>query len=80
MNHFLKSIIDWMMDKEEAMAKQCAVPMKEIEYQIKKVQDEKAKVQAQYDDAMQELNEVLERLEKIKNAEVLRCETKKEEA
>ena len=76
MNHFLKSIIDWMMDKEEAMAKQCAVPMKEIEYQIKKVQEEKAKVQAQYDDAMGELNDVLKRLEKIKNAEVLRCENK----
>jgi len=77
MNHFLKSIIDWMMDKEEAMAKQCAVPMKEIELQIKKVQEQKEKIQKEYDEAMQELNEVLERLEKIKNAELLRCETKK---
>ncbi|WP_297430918.1 hypothetical protein [Sulfurimonas sp.] len=76
MNHFLKSIIDWMMDKEEAMAKQCAVPMKEIEYQIKKVQEEKTKVQAQYDDAMGELDDVLKRLDKIKNAEILRCENK----
>ena len=76
MNHFLKSIIDWMMDKEEAMAKECAVPMKEIEYQIKKVQEEKTKVQAQYDDAMGELDDVLKRLDKIKNAEILRCENK----
>ena len=76
MNHFLKSVIDWMMDKEEAMAKECAVPMKEIEYQIKKVQEEKTKVQAQYDDAMTELDDVLKRLEKIKNAEILRCENK----
>jgi len=76
MNHFLKSVIDWMMDKEEAMAKQCAVPMKEIEYQITKVQEQKTKVQAQYDDAMGELDDVLKRLEKIKNAEILRCENK----
>ncbi|SFV70439.1 hypothetical protein MNB_SM-5-1253 [hydrothermal vent metagenome] len=76
MNHFLKSVIDWMMDKEEAMAKECAVPMKEIEYQIKKVQEQKTKVQAQYDDAMAELDDVLKRLEKIKNAEILRCENK----
>jgi len=76
MNHFLKSVIDWMMDKEEAMAKQCAVPMKEVEYQITKVQEQKTKVQAQYDDAMGELDDVLKRLEKIKNAEILRCENK----
>jgi len=76
MNHFLKSVIDWMMDKEEAMAKECAVPMKEIEYQITKVQEQKTKVQAQYDDAMAELDDVLKRLEKIKNAEILRCENK----
>jgi len=76
MNHFLKSVIDWMMDKEEAMAKECAVPMKEIEYQITKVQKQKTKVQAQYDDAMAELDDVLKRLEKIKNAEILRCENK----
>ena len=76
MNHFLKSIIDWMMDKEEAMAKECAVPMKEIEYQITKVQEQKTKVQAQYDDAMGELDDVLKRLDKIKNAEILRCENK----
>ena len=75
MNHFLKSIIDWMMEKEEDMAKKCAIPMKEIEYQITKVQEQKAKVQKEYDDAMSELNDVLNRLEKIKNTEVLRCQT-----
>jgi len=76
MNHFLKSVVDWMMDKEDAMAKQCAIPMKEIEYQITKVQEEKTKIQAQYDDAMAELDEILKRLEKIKNAEILRCGSK----
>jgi len=73
MNHFLKSIIDWMLEKEEAMAKECAIPMKEIESQIKKVEDEKVKMKAKYEDAMSELDDVLGRLEKIKNTEILRC-------
>ena len=76
MNHFLKSIIDWMLEKEEKMAKECAVPMKEIESQIKKVQDEKVKVQEKCNDAMSELDDVLARLEKIKSTEILRCELK----
>ncbi len=75
MNHFLKSIIDWMMEKEEDMAKKCAIPMKEIEYQIEKVEAQKAKIQKEYDEAMTELNDVLAKLEKIKNTELLRCQT-----
>ena len=75
MNHFLKSIIDWMMEKEEDMAKNCAVPMKEIEYQITKVQEQKSKVQQEYEDAISELNHVLRKLEKIKSTEILRCQT-----
>ena len=73
MNHFLKSIIEWMLEKEEAMAKECAIPMKEIEAQIRKVQEEKVKVQEKYDDAIAELDDVLKRLDKIKNTEILRC-------
>ena len=77
MNHFLKSIIEWMLEKEEAMAKECAIPMKEIEAQIRKVQEEKVKVQEKYDDAIAELDDVLKRLEKIKNTEILRCSSDK---
>ena len=76
MNHFLKSIIDWMLEKEEDMAKECAVPMKEIESQIAKVQEEKLKAQKKCDEAMNELDDVLKRLEKIKSTEILRCELK----
>ncbi len=64
------------MEKEEEMAKKCAIPMEEVEHQIIKVKEEKKKVQEKYDDAIQELNHVLEKLEKIKNIEVLRCEQK----
>jgi len=73
MNHFMKSIIDWMLEKEEGMAKKCAIPMEELDAQIAKVQEEKVKIQEKYDDAMSELDDVLKRLEKMKNTEILRC-------
>ena len=78
MNTFIKKIIDWTMEKEEEMAKKCAISMEELEHQIAKVEEEKKKVQEKYDDAIQELNHVLEKLEKIKNIEILRCEQKKQ--
>lgn len=73
MNTFIKKIIDWTMEKEEEMAKKCAISMEDLEQQIAKVEEEKKKVQEKYDDAMQELNHVSEKLQKIKNIEVLRC-------
>ena len=76
MNTFIKKIIDWTMEKEEEMAKKCAIPMQEVEHQITKVKEEKKNIQKKYDDAMKELNHVLDKLEKIKNIEVLRCEQK----
>lgn len=69
----MKSIIDWMLEKEEGMAKKCAIPMEELDAQIAKVQEEKVKIQEKYDDTMSELDDVLKRLEKMKNTEILRC-------
>ena len=74
MNTFIKKIIDWTMEKEEEMAKKCAISMEDLEQQIAKVEEEKKKVQEKYDDAMQELNHVSKKLEEIKNIEVLRCQ------
>jgi len=69
-------ITEWLLEKEEDMAKSCAIPMEEIEYQIAKVEAQKAKIQKEYDEAMAELNEVAKRLEKIKSIETLRCQEK----
>ena len=74
MNTFIKKIIDWTMEKEEEMAKKCAISMEDLDQQIAKVEAEKKKVQEKYDDAMQELNHVSEKLQKIKNIEILRCQ------
>jgi len=75
MNHFFKSMIDWMIEKEEAMAKKCAIPMQEIESQITKVQNQKKMLEKNYNESMQELDSILDRLEKIKNTEILRCQS-----
>jgi len=72
----VKKITDWMLEKEMEMAKNCSIPMKEIEYQIEKIAHEKQKIQQKYDEAMSELNDVTEKLEKIKNIEILRCSNK----
>jgi len=75
----VKKITDWLLEKEEEAAKSCAVPMQEIEFQIAKAEAEKEKLQKRYDEAISELDHVLERLHKIKSIETLRCqnETKK---
>ena len=76
MQNFLKTITEWMLDKEENMAKSCAVPLSEIDYQIEKVKKQKEKLQHQFDEATSTLNEIESRLQKIKNSEILRCQTK----
>ncbi len=72
----VKKITEWLLEKEEDLAKSCSIPMEEIEYQLAKVKTEKEKIQKQYDEAMEVLNDVEERLEKIENIETLRCQTK----
>ncbi len=73
---FVHKITEWLLEKEENLAKSCAVPMEEIEYQIAKVEAQKLKIQKEYDEAMEELNSVAQRLEKIKSIETLRCQSK----
>lgn len=76
MQNFIKSMTDWILDKEEAMAKSCAVPMEEIDAQLHQILKQKAKLQEKYNESMSNLNEVEAKLEKIKNIEQLRCQKK----
>ena len=77
---FVKKLTEWLLEKEEDMAKKCAVPMEEIEYQIAKAKAQKEKLTKEYEEAIAELESVLERLEKIKNIEILRCQSESKEA
>jgi len=76
MQNFIKTMTDWILDKEEAMAKSCAIPMEEIDTQLHQVLKQKAKLQESYEESMANLNDVESKLEKIKNIELLRCQKK----
>jgi len=76
MQNFFKTMTQWMLDKEEEMAKACAVPLTEIDQQIEKIETQKVKLQHRYDEGMATLNEFEARLQKIKNTEILRCQNK----
>ena len=76
MQNFLKTMTEWMLNKEEEMAKTCAVPLTEIDHQIEKIEKQKEALQQRYDEGMATLNEFETRLQKIKNTEILRCQNK----
>jgi len=76
MQNFVTKITEWMLEKEEELAKKCAIPMSELDKQLEKVRAEKVKVQEKYDESMALLNEVEEKLEKMKSTETLRCQNK----
>jgi 5-methylcytosine-specific restriction endonuclease McrBC GTP-binding regulatory subunit McrB len=73
---FVKKITDWILEKEEAMAKSCAVPMSEIESQLQRVREQKAKLQKDYEESMAVFDDIEAKLEKIKAVETLRCQKK----
>ena len=70
----VEKITSWLLEKEEELARECAVPKEEIEYQIAKVELEKQKLQ----EKIKQLDEILMRLKKIESIETLRCNAKGE--
>ena len=69
----VQQITNWLLEKEEDLAKNCAVPKEEVEYQIAKVLDQKEKLTKKYQEEMKVLDEILERLRKIESIETLKC-------
>ncbi len=76
MKEFIRKITDWILEKEEAAAKSCAIPMEEIDAQLERVRAQKAKLQKDYDESMKVFDEIEEKLQKIRSIEVLRCNNK----
>jgi len=66
----LEKLSEWILQKEEELAKNCAIPIEEIDKQIEKIKQEKAEVQKKYEETMAKLDHLLERLEKIKEMEL----------
>ena len=76
MLEFLKKITDWTLQKEEDLAKNCKLPLDELEKQIQVVQDKKAKLELECKENIAELNKILGRLESMKNIEMTKCNIK----
>jgi len=76
MVEFMKKVTDWMLEKEEEAAKQCAIPTEEIQKQIDMVEKKRKKLTEQYQDAIKELDHVTEKLQQMIRDEELRCKTK----
>ena len=71
----MKQMTDWMLKKEEEAAKQCAIPIDQIQKQLDMVEDKRNKLTKQYEDAIAELDHVKEKLEQMMRDEKLRCNT-----
>lgn len=76
MNDFITKITNWILDKEELMAKSCAISIDEVDSQLAQISKQKKKLQKDYDESMAVFNKIEARLEKIRSIEVLRCQNK----
>ena len=73
----MKKITDWMLEKEEEAAKQCAVPVGDIQKQLDMLEKKKQKFTRQYDATMKEFDHIEEKLQEMIRTEKLRCSTEK---
>ncbi|NPA03713.1 MAG: hypothetical protein GXO61_02520 [Epsilonproteobacteria bacterium] len=80
MLEFIRKLTQWVLEKEEEAAKNCKLPLEDIEKQIKIVKEKKAKLEEECNKNLEELNKILGRLESMKNIELIRCKNPKEGA
>ena len=76
MLEFIKKMTEWVLQKEEEAAKNCKLPIEDIEKQIAIVKEKKAKLEEECKKNIQELDRILGRLESIKNIELIKCKAK----
>ncbi len=78
MLEFLKKMTEWILQKEEDAAKNCKIPIEEIDRQIQVVQEKKQKLEEECKKNIEELNRLIGRLESIKNIEIVKCAQKEQ--
>jgi len=69
----IKKITEWALEKEEEAAKKCAIPMEEIEKQLKILNEKRDELKKKCEEELKELDALIERVEHIKVQEELRC-------
>lgn len=63
---FMKKAMDWVLDKEDALANQCAIKPEDVTREILSLEKKKDKLQKTYEENMKEIEHVLQRLAVIK--------------
>jgi len=76
---FLKKITEWALEKEEEAAKECAIPLEEIEKQLNILKEKREELKKKCEEELNEIESLIQRVEKIKNIELLKCNTDKKE-
>ncbi|WP_024791620.1 hypothetical protein [Lebetimonas sp. JS032] len=74
---FIKKMTEWALEKEEEAAKECAIPMEQIEKELQILQEKRDELQKKCEEQLNELDELIKRVNKIKSIEILKCDAKK---
>ena len=72
MVEFMKKAMDWVLEKEADAAKNCHAKPEDIDKQIKMIEEKKEALTKQYNDNIDELEHVLNKIHSIK-AKSLSC-------
>ena len=76
MINFLEKIMDWALNKEAELAKDCKIDIDDIDKQIKAVEEKRKKLKEQWEKEDAEFGHVLDKLHFIK-ASALKCQASK---
>ena len=72
---FLKNAMDWVINKEDELAKKCGVKPEDVEKQIKALEEKRAELRKKFEDEDAEFAHILSRLSIVK-ADAIKCTTK----
>ena len=75
MVEFLKTAMDWVLEKEAEAAKKCVVNLEDVEKQIEILEAKRSQLRKKFEEEDAEFGHVLSRLALIK-ANASKCKTK----
>ncbi|WP_024788314.1 MULTISPECIES: hypothetical protein [unclassified Lebetimonas] len=74
---FIKKMTEWALEKEEEAAKECTIPMEQIEKELEILKEKRDELKQKCEEQLNELDELIKRVNKIKSIEILKCVAKK---
>ncbi len=72
MMDFMQRAMDWVLEKEDEVAKKCAVSPDDVEKQIKMLEEKREQLRKKYEEEDTEMQHILSRLSIIK-ADASKC-------